>query len=576
MTPENTKTKDQKPKTKNQIIWLLFAAVIIAVYFFGLSMPLVGPDEPRYSQVAREMFERGDWVTPTLGGFDWFEKPALLYWLQIAAYNVFGVTEFAARFGSALFGLATVFSLWILGRFSDRWSVAGDQWSVGGGRWSDKEVNAKDQRPKTKDQRPKTTFPNWLALIAASSIGLIVFSRGASFDIILTFPVTASLVGFFIWEICRRKHGEKEDKNLFSTAFVASAALICFYFFIGVALIAKGLVGAVFPPAIAAFYYLLQKKLPPKNFFISLLWGGLLSLLVASSWYLPMYLRNGWKFIDEFIIQHHFQRYTSNKYQHPQPFYFFLWVLPLMTIPWLPFFFAAVFKQFKNLWSAAKGNQKNENENPSARHSASSTQHSQLASFAWAWLLVPLVFFSFSGSKLPGYILPALPAALILTALYVYRLVEKSPKWEKALQALAFATFLTIALLAQFVAPDFVRTETVKHLIETADANGYKTEKILNMHTISHSAEFYGAGRLVREADGKQRRFYGASEIVELMKEENASQVLVLIPLDFLDSLKKNSLLEAQVLDDNGELAIVLVKERTLLLSRPPEPIHQS
>jgi 4-amino-4-deoxy-L-arabinose transferase and related glycosyltransferases of PMT family len=159
MTPENTKTKDQKPKTKNQIIWLLFAAVIIAVYFFGLSMPLVGPDEPRYSQVAREMFERGDWVTPTLGGFDWFEKPALLYWLQIAAYNVFGVTEFAARFGSALFGLATVFSLWILGRFSDRWSVAGDQWSVGGGRWSDKEVNAKDQRPKTKDQRPKNHLP---------------------------------------------------------------------------------------------------------------------------------------------------------------------------------------------------------------------------------------------------------------------------------------------------------------------------------------------------------------------------------------------------------------------------------
>ena len=108
--PENTKTKDQKPKTKNQFVWLLFAIIIVAVYFFGLTLPLVGPDEPRYSQVAREMFERSDWVTPTLGGFDWFEKPALLYWLQIASYKLFGVNEFAARFGSALFGLGTIFT----------------------------------------------------------------------------------------------------------------------------------------------------------------------------------------------------------------------------------------------------------------------------------------------------------------------------------------------------------------------------------------------------------------------------------------------------------------------------------
>src|SRR3954471_4931047 len=97
-------------------VWLGLAILTIFVYFYGLSMPLVGPDEPRYAQVAREMFERGDWITPTLGGFDWFEKPALLYWLQIVAYKIFGVTEFAARFGSALFGLGTVFSLWILGR----------------------------------------------------------------------------------------------------------------------------------------------------------------------------------------------------------------------------------------------------------------------------------------------------------------------------------------------------------------------------------------------------------------------------------------------------------------------------
>src|SRR5688500_7344781 len=99
-----------------RIFRIAAALIVILIYFFGLTIPLLGPDEPRYSQVAREMFERGDWVTPTLGGYHWFEKPALLYWLQIAAYKVFGVNEFSARLGSAVFGLGTVFSLWILGR----------------------------------------------------------------------------------------------------------------------------------------------------------------------------------------------------------------------------------------------------------------------------------------------------------------------------------------------------------------------------------------------------------------------------------------------------------------------------
>src|SRR4029079_16630967 len=96
--------------------WVVFVILTIAVYFSGLTIPFVGPDEPRYAQVAREMFERRDWITPTLGGYNWLEKPALLYWLQIASYNLFGVTEFAAGLGSAVFGLATVGCLSLLGR----------------------------------------------------------------------------------------------------------------------------------------------------------------------------------------------------------------------------------------------------------------------------------------------------------------------------------------------------------------------------------------------------------------------------------------------------------------------------
>ena len=325
---EITKTENQRPKTKDRIIWTLFALIIISIYFFALgNFPLIGPDEPRYAQVAREMFERNDWITPTLGGFDWFEKPALLYWLQIIFYKIFGVSEFSARFGSALFGLGTVLSLWILGRFSATEDTEKAREYV-----DEKMVSS---NPSVSSVA-KNDFANWLALIAASSIGLLVFSRGASFDIILTFPITAALVSFFIFDRSKTKS--------FTTYHLP---LTTFYFFIGVALLAKGLVGIVFPFAIVAFYFVLSRKLPERTFIFSLFWGTILSLLVASIWYLPMYLTNGWKFIDEFFLQHHFQRFASDKYRHWQPFWFFWVVLPLMTIPWLPFFLASIWNLFK-------------------------------------------------------------------------------------------------------------------------------------------------------------------------------------------------------------------------------------
>jgi 4-amino-4-deoxy-L-arabinose transferase-like glycosyltransferase len=71
--------------------WLLLFVAACAAIFYGLgAAPLLGADEPRYAQVAREMYARGDWVTPTLGGHDWFEKPALLYWMMAAGYRLFG------------------------------------------------------------------------------------------------------------------------------------------------------------------------------------------------------------------------------------------------------------------------------------------------------------------------------------------------------------------------------------------------------------------------------------------------------------------------------------------------------
>ena len=102
-------------------VWSFLFLAVAAFYLYGLgAAPLVGPDEPRYAQVAREMLARHDFVTPTLGGLPWFEKPPLLYWMMMASYRVFGVSEFSARLGPAICGLLTaLFVYWIAAGIRD-------------------------------------------------------------------------------------------------------------------------------------------------------------------------------------------------------------------------------------------------------------------------------------------------------------------------------------------------------------------------------------------------------------------------------------------------------------------------
>lgn len=495
-------------------MWLVVIIGFIALYFFGLNfVPLLGPDEPRYAQIAREMFERNDWLTPTLGGFNWFEKPILLYWLEIIAYNIFGVSEFSARFFSAIFGLLTIFSVYRLCR---RIEIAVEK--------------------KGFYSQNAQGLARFTAISLATSIGLIAFSRGASFDIILTLPITLSLVCFMTFELYA-PHGQSDHD--FRGYFVSDLLFLAlFYVFIGVALLAKGLIGAVIPLGVVFTYYFFQFRFPPRLFVFSLFWGIPLAVLVASAWYLPMYLTHGYGFIDEFFVQHHFQRYTSNKYQHPQPFYFFWWVLPALTVPWIPFLLIA-FWHTRN-W----------------RRGIAQIPSDYLRYFALAWMIFPIAFFSLSGSKLPGYILPALPGAMILIGDRIRRFVKNHEYNEWLIFGISSGTIAVCFILLALFVKGFASHETVKFLIEKADAEGYKNAKIYNLHTLSHNAEFYGANRLAREPEGKLKRFESVGEIADDIKKTGKTGV-VIVPLEYVNQLTANELVTANVLADNKELAIV-------------------
>ncbi len=367
------------PKTSDYKYILALVVLCAIVNFYGLgNLHMIGPDEPRYAEVAREMFETGDWITPRLGGIDWFEKPALTYWISALGYKIFGVSEFAARFGIALVASLGALLLFFFGRElrSSRYGYLSASVLVTCGLWPG-------------------------------------FARGATFDLPLAVAIELGLFCFFLWE--------RKERSYYWYGF-------CFA--LGLAVLAKGLVGIVLPVAIVGPYLLLTKRLSivlrP-----GLLAGGVLVFLAtAVTWYGPVIARHGFEFIDEFFIAHHFQRYVSNKYRHPQPFYFFVLVALAGSFPW-SFFLVS------NAWQSLKDVRNRFN-----------WANDRLRMFLWLWVLVPILFFSFSGSKLPGYILPIFPAIALVVGLELEQWWEKEDPGRMKIAAVATVLLIIAAALA--------------------------------------------------------------------------------------------------------------------------------
>jgi 4-amino-4-deoxy-L-arabinose transferase-like glycosyltransferase len=548
---------------------LLFFLAAIAFYFYGLGhFPFLGPDEPRYAQVAREMFMRGDLVTPTLGGHTWFEKPVLLYWMMEASFGAFGVSEWAARFGPACSGLLCLLLIYWTSRRVER-----------AGRVE--QSSEEGQTGEGKSERESTGRLGLACGVAlATSGGMIVFSRGASFDIVLTMAVTASLACFFVSEL-----EDDEGKRRW--------LLAGFYACVGVALLAKGLVGIVIPCGVVAAYFILRRRRPDGKLLLSVLWGSVLVLLVAGVWYGPVIARHGWKFIDEFFIQHHFARYVSNKYHHSQPFYFYLPVMALLALPWTGFLVAAFARLKSWNWRGP-------------------TALDKLRVFSLAWLVVPVAFFSLSGSKLPGYVLPALPGAALLAGerlacflrgegeawrmrftgallilftlgLLIYALHTGDMQMPCALviallPLLAGASVmywtskreLCVALVACAVigvtlltincgAERAARRESMRDLLRLASARGYASTPVFQMHTIEHTSEFYAADRVARDEKGELVWLEDPTQVEEAARR-NGDTILVIVSLGRLPLLKGHTALQTEVIGDNGALVLTAVK----------------
>src|ERR1700758_4643297 len=99
--------------TRTRTDALLIAGFCAFLFFYGLAQfGLIGADEPRYAQIAREMLARHDWITPTLGGQPWLEKPVLYYWEAMLWYSILGVSDWAARVPSGVDATSLVLTVY--------------------------------------------------------------------------------------------------------------------------------------------------------------------------------------------------------------------------------------------------------------------------------------------------------------------------------------------------------------------------------------------------------------------------------------------------------------------------------
>jgi 4-amino-4-deoxy-L-arabinose transferase-like glycosyltransferase len=370
--------------------------------------------------------------------------------------------------------------------------------------------------------------------------------------------------------------------------------LLAFYFFSGLSLLAKGLIGFVIIFGVIVLYYIIRRERPLRAFSLSLLWGIPLSLIVAGFWYGPMIEGYGRTFIDQFIIQHHFARFATNKYHHPGPIYFYLPVLIGLALPWSIVLIAALASSRRWNWRG-------------------DTSVDRVRTFALVWLVFPILFFSFSGSKLTAYILPVLPAAALLIGERIVCFV-KDNRGEKVLRLtgialvalacagiwyshhefsvqvrwlilaalplalvgvtallrpqmrkplflmLALATILSSVFALKWIAPVAAKTESVRELLNAAASRNYATTPVVQMHTIQRAAEFYAANRLTYGSDGEPVKFEGAGQVMEAAHRNGV--VLCFVPIEFQAQLTTDTQLQTEMIGNNGHVALFAVRLR--------------
>ncbi len=357
---------------RQPVLWFACAAMAAVCLIGNLgAIGLVGPDEPRYAWIARAMAETGDWVTPRLYGQPWFEKPILYYWAAALGFLAHLPAEWAARLPSAFSALALALALgWLASKHY---------------------AHSLDSL-----RSPALAAP----LLFTSTVAAVGFSRSASPDMLLAASLTLAMASAA--EVLERARALRA--HVLPVHRQQAVPLALFGFFLALGTLAKGPAAALLAGGAIGLWALLTNQWR-MAFRLARPIAVVAFAAIALPWYALCALRNP-DFLRVFLVEHNFERYLTPMFYHREPFWFFLPIVLAALVPWTTL-----------LW-------------PAAREGLRLWQHKSWTDspglFFACWALFPVLFFSFSQSKLPGYVLPAIGPLALLCAVAGTRAAERS------------------------------------------------------------------------------------------------------------------------------------------------------
>ncbi|MBD3327905.1 phospholipid carrier-dependent glycosyltransferase, partial [Candidatus Peregrinibacteria bacterium] len=369
---------------------------------------------------AREMLQRGDWVVPWFNGEMFPDKPPLMFWNMMAGFALFGQTEFAARFASAVLGVATALLVFHLGKtlFNDRAGF-------------------------------------WAGLATASSIIFTVSARAATVDTALTFVITLALAAF-VWGM-RRRTGSMLDED----GPIPWPWALLIYAATGISVLGKGPVGAIMPLGVIGMFLLVQQYLrsdaaarpkhasswldrakavlttlvglfSPKNFAIAI-WrmrpftAVVVLAAVIAPWTILVYQRTDGAWIHDFLWKYNLGPSVKPILGHTGPFFYHIISIMIGFFPWAVFLtpmFIHLFRRFR-----------------------AGAEHRDGYVLLACWIGVIVGLWSAVAMKLPHYVLPAYPAlALLLGGMIATWLETEYPRARYWMRN-AMVTNIVIGLL---------------------------------------------------------------------------------------------------------------------------------
>ncbi len=360
--PENTLGSWGGSNRGNSLLYLVVIGFAAAIYVGCTVSPpsLMDDVDAVQAQIARNMLASGDWVSARLDGVLYLEKAPLIYWLIALAYKIFGVSDWAARIPVALSAVAlgwltAAFGVWAFGKRAGLYA----------------------------------------GLCISTCLGLFLFTRIQIPDVMLTFTIALAM-----WSFLRALDEEEKQPRLWAFLFAVG---------IGVGLLLKSLIGAVFPIGAGLVYLLLTRQLLVVRTWKRLrpFSGIIVALAIAVPWHVLAILSNPpyfdftlrsvpgeyhgffwFYFINEQLLRFLNLRYPRDYNTVPRLWF---WLFHLLWLfPW-SVYLPAVFKlSYKPVDRAGR---------------------TKLLALCWAGVV--LVFFTFSTTQ-EYYSMPCYPALALL------------------------------------------------------------------------------------------------------------------------------------------------------------------